>query len=179
MRDTTIARNYAEALLELARRADDVAGYGKRIGDLGAAVREDDTLRRFLESPRVSAEQKDEVLSRALGDRVPATYLKFLRALLRNRRQMLIPVIADEYRALLDEAENRLHATVTLAQEPDRAMRDAIARELSRVFGRTVVPSVTVNPAIVGGMVARIGDSVIDGSVRKRLQQLRAKLLAV
>lgn len=177
MRETTVARNYAEALFDLAQRADATSAWGKRIADLGAAIAEDETLRRFLESPRVSPEQKNEIFTKALGDRVPAAFLKFLRAVIRNRRQMLLPVIADEYATLVDEAENRLHARVTVAREADDATAKAIARELSRVYGKTVVPHLTVNPAIGGGMIARIGDTVIDGSVRRRLRMLRERML--
>src|SRR5690349_6650404 len=103
MRDATIARNYAEAFLTLATRAENTAAWGKTLDDIAGGVQSNPTLRNFLESPRVSAAEKNEVLSKALGDRIPRLFLNFLRMLVRNRRQMLLPQIATEYRALLDQ----------------------------------------------------------------------------
>lgn len=178
MRDSSIARNYAEALLALARKAKDLDGWAEMISDFAAAVEQDATLRRFLESPRVSAAQKDEVITKAVQDRVPKLFLEFLRALLRNRRQMLIPEIAVEFANLVDESAGRVHARVTVAKETSAEENNVIARELSRAVGKDVVPHMNVNPAILGGVVVRIGDTVMDGSVRRRLATLRRRMLA-
>ncbi len=178
MRDSSIARNYAEALLSLARKANNMDGWGKMIADFAAAVEQDTTLRRFLESPRVSEAQKNAVITKAVQDRVPKLFLEFLRALLRNRRQMLIPAIAVEYANLVDESVGRVHARVTVARETSTDENSVIARELSRALGKDVVPHMSVNPAILGGLVVRIGDTVMDGSVRRRLSTLRRKMLA-
>ena len=178
MRDTTIARNYAEALLELARRAEDPAGWGKLIRDVASGVEQDLTLRHFLESPKISEAQKNEVFFQALGDRVPRHFLRFLQTLVRKRRQNLIPEIAIEYDNLLDVHEGRMHANVTVARPIGEAEENSIARELSRVMGKTVVPHMQVNPAILGGVVVKIGDTVMDGSVRRRLARLRGQMLA-
>jgi F-type H+-transporting ATPase subunit delta len=91
---------------------------------------------------------------------------------------MLIPEIAEEYMNLVDAAEGRLHARVTVAKETDDSARAAIARELSRMFGKDVVPHETVDPSIMGGVVVHVGDTVLDGSVRRRLGALRRKMLA-
>jgi F-type H+-transporting ATPase subunit delta len=178
MRDTTIARNYAEALLSLARKANDLAGYGAMIDAVADALQRDETLRRFLESPRVSGEQKNGVLARAFQDRMPRLFVRFLQALVNNRRQMLIPQIAIEYASLVDEIEGRVHAQVTMSRDPSSGERDAIAAQLSRALGKRVVPHVTVNPAILGGVVVRVGDTVMDGSVRRRLALLRSRMVA-
>ena len=178
MRETTVARNYAETLLALSRRAEDLPGWGKLIGDVANAMRSDTTLWRFLESPKVSEAQKSAVLSEALADRVPRLFLKFLQAMVHKRRQMLIPEVSDEYSLLIDEAEGRVHANVTMAKDASEEDRNVLAEQLSRVLGKTVVPHVTVNPAILGGVIVRVGDTVMDGSVRKRLATLRSRMLA-
>ena len=82
-----------------------------------------------------------------------------------------------EYQALGDEAEGRVHAEVTLARAPSDADREARVADLSRRLGRTVVPHVTVDPAILGGVVVKVGDTVMDGSVRRRLATLRRSLV--
>ena len=177
MRETTIARNYADALLSLARKANDTDGWGRTIGEVADAVSGDATLRHFLESPRVSVTQKRELLGRAFQDRVPTLFLRFLQTVVTKGRQLLLPEIATEYRALLDEAEGRVHARVTFARPVSDAERDAVAAGLSKRLGKEVVPHVTINPEIIGGVVVRVGDQVMDGSVRRRMRLLRERLL--
>jgi F-type H+-transporting ATPase subunit delta len=177
MRESTIARNYAEALLELARRADDLRGWGEMIDRIADAMESDRRLRVFLESPRVSAQQKNAIIQRAYASTLPRNFVRFLQALVSHRRQMLIPVIAHEYHDLVDQVEGRVHASVTFARDADEADRSVVTNQLSRAFGKTVVPHFHVNPAILGGIVVRVGDTVLDGSVRRRLATLRSKML--
>lgn len=177
MRDSTIARNYAETLLELARRAEDLEGWGRMIMEVADALDADESLRLFLDTPRVSADAKNEILAKAFQDRMPRHFVRFLQTLVNNRRQGLIPEIAEEYRTLLDDAEGRVHAYVTVARESSDADKQLIAKELSRVLGKTVIPHLTVNPEILGGLVVRVGDEIMDGSVRRRLSSLRNQLV--
>lgn len=176
MRESTIARNYAEALLSLATKAENRDGFGAMIRDVANAISNDVTVHRFLESPRVAYEEKNEVLSKSFGDRVPRVFLRFLQTVVHNRRQMLIPAIATEYNNLLDAAEGRVHADVTVARPIDDAGIENIAVQLSRALGKTVVPHVTVDPEIMGGVVVKIGDTVMDGSVRRRLNKLASRM---
>ena len=178
MRDTTIARNYAQALLALARKSDDLSGWGRMIDDVASAIQRDERLQHFLEAPQISADQKNAVLQKAFEDRAPRLFLRYLQRLVKNRRQMLIPEIADEYRDLVDEVEGRVHAQVTLARMPDDEERAAIARQLTHTFGKPVVPQVRVNPNILGGIIVRVGDRVMDGSIRRRIGILRGRMLA-
>lgn len=178
MREVSIARNYAEALLVLARTAGDPTGWGAAVSALGDAVAGEATLRHFLEAPQVSAIEKNTVLAKALGPSVAPTFLRFVQKLVTNRRQMLLPAIATEYHNLLDEAEGRVHARVTVSREQDAAGREAMTAALSAALRKTVVPHVTVDPRILGGVVVRVGDTVMDGSVRRRLARLRDRLVA-
>ena len=176
MRQATIARNYAEALLELAKRAKDLRGWGSLIQGVADAMQKDQTLRTFLETPRVDAATKNRILRKALTDRAPAKFVRFIESVVSHRRQMLIPEIAREYMDLVDQAENRLHALVTVAHEGDDKMKKLIADRLSKVFDKTVVPHLTVDARILGGAIVRVGDTVMDGSVRRKLQRLRERM---
>jgi F-type H+-transporting ATPase subunit delta len=178
MREVSIARNYSEALLALARKAGDTAGWGAIISALGDAVAQDVTLRHFLEAPQVSASQKNAVLGKALGTTAAPNFVRFVQKLVSNRRQMLLPAIATEYHNLLDEAEGRVHARVTVSREADAATRETIAGALTRALKKIVVPHLTVDPRILGGVVVRVGDTVMDGSVKRKLERLREKLVA-
>ncbi|HEY0778879.1 MAG TPA: ATP synthase F1 subunit delta [Gemmatirosa sp.] len=176
-RAATVSRNYAETLLALARRAGDVAGWGRMAQEVVDATNADPRLRLFLESPRIAAEHKTEMLARALQDRYPRMFVRFFQTLVVKGRQRLLGEIVAEYQALVDEAQGRVHARVTLATAPSEADEAALAVSLSRVLGKQVVPHVSVDPAILGGVIVRVGDSVMDGSVRRRLATLRRSLL--
>jgi F-type H+-transporting ATPase subunit delta len=172
----TVARNYAETLLSLARKAEDAPGWGNMLRQVASAMDTDATLHGFLESPRIASERKSEVLGKALGDRVPRVFLLFLHSLVKNRRQMLIPAIADVYDTLLDASNGIVHARVTVSRETPDDERDAIAKRLSAVVGKTVVPHLEVDASILGGVIVRIGDTVMDGSLRRRLTLLRRRM---
>ena len=178
MRATTIARNYAEALLVLARKANDLDGWGLAINGVVTAMETDARLRNFLAAPQVSAAEKNAVLGKAFATKLPKSMVRFLQKLVQNRRQMLLPQIAIEYGNLVDETTGRIHAQVTLSREASEADRNVIASQLSRAFAKTVVPHVDVNPAILGGVIVKVGDRVLDGSVRKRLKTLKARIVS-
>ena len=177
MRQSTIARNYAEALLDLAKRANDLRGWGTLIQSIADAMNRDEKLRVFLETPRVDAGTKNAILRRALADRAPSKFVRFVESVVTHRRQMLIPEIAQEYLDLVDAAENRMHANVTVAREADDKTRKLIADRLSKVFNKTVVPHLVVDSRIIGGVIVRVGDTVMDGSVRRKLGTLRHRML--
>lgn len=178
MREPTIGRNYAEALVALASRAGELEGWGAMISDVANAIQTNERLWRFLESPRVSAEQKNEILARAFQDRLPRLFVRFLQAVIRHRRQQLIPQIAIEYHAIVDEMQGRVHAHVSVAREPDPRTQRAIERELARILNKTVVPHFAVRPHILGGTIVRVGDTVMDGSVLRRLNTLRRRMIS-
>jgi F-type H+-transporting ATPase subunit delta len=178
MRSSTIARNYAEALLALARKANDLEGWGASIRGVVSAIEGDERLRNFLAAPQVSADQKRTVIGKAFADRLPAKMVRFIQKLIENRRQMLLPEIAIEYGNLVDEATGRIHANVMVAREASEADLKMIAAHLSRAFSKVVIPHVTVKPEIIGGVIVKVGDQVMDGSVRKRLRTLRSRVLA-
>jgi F-type H+-transporting ATPase subunit delta len=180
MRDVSIATNYAETLLTLAQRAHNPEDWGVMFGDVAAAIEHDPRLKRFLESPRVSEAQKNEVLAKAFQDRLPRLLVRFLQMVVHHRRQRLIGEIAIAYDRLLDTAQGRVRADVTVARPLDAAGQAALADRLTRAMGegQNVVPVVRLFPPILGGVIVRIGDRVADGSVRTRLARLRRRLAA-
>lgn len=178
MHAETIARNYAEALLSLARKAKDLDGWGVAINGVVAAMESDARLRNFLSAPQISATQKNEVIGKAFTGQLPPPMVRFLQKTVLNRRQMLLPLIAAEYGNLVDETTGTVHAQVTVSREATDAERNAIATHLSRAFAKTVVPHLNVNPSILGGVIVKVGDRVMDGSVRKRLKTLKARIVS-
>jgi F-type H+-transporting ATPase subunit delta len=173
----TIARNYAEALFDLGERSGQTQRYADLIDALAAAVETTPQVQAALMSPRVPKATKARILAGAMGD-APREFVLFLQALVKRGRQYLLREIATEYLALLDLKLNRIRAGVTLARPADETLRGVIQERLSRQLGKEVIASFSVDPAILGGAVVRVGERVHDGSVRRRLSKLRRQLIA-
>jgi F-type H+-transporting ATPase subunit delta len=174
----TIARNYAEALFAAAEASDRVVPHGELLDAVAGAIASDPRIAIVLDSPRVAKAVKSRLLAEALADRAPAEFVRFLQAVVRRGRQGLIGGIAREYQGLMDVKLNRVHAGVTLAREPDARLRDAIVRRLTTVLGKEVRGRFRADPAILGGVVVRVGDRIYDGSLKRKLQVLRRRMLA-
>ena len=177
MRDETIARNYAEALFELAERHEGVETYGTGVEIVARLIDEHDDFRRFLETPRIALAQKKEVVRGVFGETLPAKLVNFLLITLDKRRQRLLRVIAREYMSLMDQHFNRIHVEVTLARKLDEDSMEEMERRLTTALGRTAIPHVRVKPGILGGAIVRTGDTIYDGSMRRRLEGMRRRLL--
>lgn len=176
MRAVTIARNYAEVLLSLAETAQATEQWGELI-DATAAAMSTPGIEAALVSPRVSKEQKAAIVTEALAT-APRPFMHFVVTVVKRNRQLLLGLIADEYRALVDLKLGRVRAGITLARETDALTKNVITERLAKAIGKDVIAGFAVDPAILGGTIVRIGDRVYDGSVRKRLGRLRQQLIA-
>ena len=178
MRETTIARNYAEALFLLGERTNESERFGDLIEGVGGAIEAEESIRIVLESPRVTKAAKQELLARALKGKAPDSFIRFLKAVIKRGRQGVIPAIARQDLELLDVKFDRVHASVAMARAPDQALRNAVRKSLSEVLGKEVIVHHSEDPAILGGVIIRVGDRVMDGSLRRRLKILRRQMLA-
>ena len=179
MKSATVARNYAQALFLAgdARGLPEIERYGRLMEAVAGAVAADERIAVALESPRVSKATKAALLERALGDLAPAEFVRFLQAVVRRGRQGLVAEIAQQYDALVDAKLNRVHAGVTLLEEPDARLEQQVVDRLSRAIGKEVRAHFRADRGILGGVVVRVGDRIYDGSVRRKLATLRRKLL--
>lgn len=176
MRTETVARNYAEALFELAQKS----GQGERYADLldavAAAIETTPRVQSVLMSPRVPKSEKARFLGDALKS-VPREFVLWLQAVVKRARQGILREIATEYLALLDAQLNRIRASVTLARKPDAKLRALIEERLGSQLKKQVIAAYLVDPEILGGAIVRVEDRVLDGSVRRRMTKLRRHLL--
>jgi F-type H+-transporting ATPase subunit delta len=183
VKNTTIARNYAEALFLAAEahggeeEGGAIERYGRFLEAVAGAIQADERIAVVLESPRVAKATKAALLERALGDLAPVEVVRFLQAVVRRGRQGLLGEIAQQYHALVDVKLNRVHAGVTLTDDPDARLQQEIIERLSAAIGKDVRAHFRADRAILGGVVVRVGDRVYDGSVRRKLAVLRRKML--
>ncbi len=177
MREPTIARNYAEALFTAGEKADQTERFAALLDAVAGAIEADQRIKIALDSPRVPKAVKQRVLERALARRAPEEFIRFLGAVIRRGRQGIISAINRQYHDLLDVKLNRVHAGVTVVHQPDQRLLQEIQRRLSAAIGKEVVPHVREDPRILGGIVVRMGDRVMDGSLRRKMLQLRKQML--
>lgn len=177
MREPTIARNYAQALFNSGEKSGAAERYGHLLEAVAGAIGSDEKIQVVLESPRVSKPQKQRMLAKALEGRAPEPFIRFLGAVIRRGRQGIIGAIAREYLALVDLKLERVHAGVVIAREPDEKLKKEIGKRLTEILGKTVVPHYRADRAILGGLIVRVGDQVLDGSLRRKMVALKRQML--
>ena len=177
MRESSIvARSYAESVFELAQAHGLTDEFTASFNALNSVLA-DAQVRTFLQTPKLDAQVKKQALRAALGDQVHPLFLNFLLVVLDKRRQNELSAMAREYYALAEAAQGRMHVDVTVAHEPSAELHQEIRKSLSEIFNKTVVPHVNVDGRILGGIIVRHEDKVIDGSLRRRLVAMRRRLL--
>jgi F-type H+-transporting ATPase subunit delta len=174
----TIARNYASTLFDLAQRHDGVEVFAQHLDSVVGLLDKNPSFKLFLETPRIADRNKKELLKKVFGPVLPGPLLNFLLVMVDKRRQRLLPLVGEEYHDLLDDHLGRTHVTVTVARELDSRATEELTRKLSGLLGREAIPHVRVVPGILGGVHLKAGDTVYDGTLRRRIKQLRRQLVS-
>jgi len=177
VRDATVARSYADALFDIARRTGDELAFATAFAALDRLLASDPRVRNFLATPKIDVAAKKSALRGALHGKVPPLFLNFVMVVLDKRRQRILREMSIEYHSLMDRHLGRLNVRVTLAHEPDERAEEEITAELSRILGSKVISHIDIDPGILGGIVVRYGDRILDASLRRRLLNLRERLL--
>ena len=178
MASVAAARRYARALFALARDEDRVSPVRDELGTLAGLLDAHPELRHALFRPVHPAAQRKAALA-ALAERLGSSVLlrHFLQYLIDQRRLIDFSGIRAEYERLADEAAGRVHAELSSAAPLADAQVERLRRALAQRSGRDVAIRVAVDPKLLGGVVAKLGDLVFDGSLRTQLAQLRASLV--
>lgn len=171
------ARRYAEAAFDIAQRDGTVDAWLAALERVAGGVAEADWARR-LEDPAVPFEQRSEALLSTLGADAPPKVANLLQLILQRRRVDLLPGLAREFRRLYNRQAGITEAAAISAAPLDEDEVDALRRRLEQLAGGRVQLQLTTDPSLLGGIQVRLGDRLIDGSVRGRLERLRSRLAA-
>jgi F-type H+-transporting ATPase subunit delta len=171
-----IAQVYARALFEVATERDEIDLVREQLGQFADALSESRELQMFFFSPYFSTEEKEEGLDKAVTDAHP-TVVNFLKLLLENHRMPVIFRVRREYDRLWQEENKLLPVQITSAVELDPSVAQRVGDEIGRQTGRTVELTSSVDPEVLGGIVVRVGNSIIDASIRTRLENLRKQVV--
>ena len=173
-----IARRYAKALVNLAENEKDLDNTGKHLNSITEVYKENIELRQVLSDTKVSSGIKLEILKDVLSKiKVSKLVDTFSRYLLAKRRIDFLPDIERAFNLLLQEKLGRIEANVTTASELPKDTVKKLVDAISSYSGKEIEVNVTIDPSIIGGIVTRIGSTVIDGSIQTYLNQIRQSII--
>ena len=173
-----IARRYAKALVNLAEKGNDLHNAGKNLTAITEVYKENSELRQVLSDTKVSSRVKQEILKDVLNTiKISKLVDTFSRYLLAKRRIDILPDIERAFNLLLQEKLGRIEANVTTASELPKDTVKKLVDAISSYSGKEIEVNVTIDPSIIGGIVTRIGSTVIDGSIQTYLNQIRQSII--
>jgi F-type H+-transporting ATPase subunit delta len=170
-----IARVYADALFEVAKEKDELDAIHEQLGEFAEAVNSSNDMRVFLFSPYFSTADKREALRNAVSG-ASEELVNFLELLIEKHRMPAIFRIRSRFDELWAEAKKRLEVTLTSAVELDKKVVDEVSKEVERQTDREIDVETQVDPDILGGLVLRVGNMVLDASLRSKLEKLRKEV---
>lgn len=175
---SVVATRYGRALADVVVSANvDGTVVLSALRQVEAVIQSSDELRSALQSPAVSPGRKRAAMQRILTPLgLPDKVLNFVNVIIDHRRAKDLPNIVDAFEQLLDERLGFIAADVRSAKELTDSQRSALESQLSRLSGKKARSKFSIDPSLIGGVVARVGSTVYDGSVRGQLDRLRTKL---
>jgi F-type H+-transporting ATPase subunit delta len=167
-----LAQVYARSLFAVAREQGKLDVIREQLAQFADALGGNRELMVFFFSPYFSTNEKHDGLARVL-DGADESFLNFLNLLIENHRMPVIFRIRQQYERLWEEENRTLPVEITSAVELDEQTTESLGRTIGERAGRRVTLSARVDPDIIGGIVLRVGNSILDASIRNRLEQLR------
>jgi F-type H+-transporting ATPase subunit delta len=173
------ARRYAQAVFDIAaeRQAFDTWDADLRV--IRETLEADPALLRIFENPETEPAEKERLIERLFARNVSPEAYNFLRVLLKHQRIVLAPQVQEAYEEMYLAAQGVAFADVTTAVPLTPVEEAQVAEALTRITGKTIKLRTHVDTNIIGGILARVGDQLIDGTVTTQLRQLKSRLAAV
>ena len=172
---TTSARPYARAVYTLATETSTVDDWSEALA-LMAAVAADPAMQGVLDKPQLSKQQKGELLLRVLSDKLNQQQQNLVRLMAENGRLRALPEVADQFEIYRAEAEGKVDAEVISAFALTSEQERAITEMLKSKLGRDVSITTSIDESLIGGVVIKAGDTIIDGSMKSQLESLAITL---
>jgi len=174
-----VAKRYAVALFNAAVKQDIAEQVDDDLASFVQLLRENRDLVGFLKSPEILTDAKKQLVVDVFGDRTAGLFVKFILLLIDKKRLTHILSIADAYRQLYEQLQGIVEARVITAVPLDADLEQQTVDRLEEATNKTIRISKTVDPDIVGGMIIIVGDNILDGSIRHKLEQMSRSLSEV
>ncbi len=178
MLNLQLARKYAMAMFELAQDEDKLIKYGDELLQIRELFATQPLLKAFLGNPQIQPSEKKQLLDKVLGSDIEKSVHNFMMLLIDKHRITLIEEIVGEYEALSNQARNIVVAHVTTAVAMNQKQQDALTAKLKAITGKDIQLKTHIDSSIIGGVVVKMGDRLIDGSVTSQIQSLTKQLMA-
>lgn len=170
---------YANALADIALAQGAAEPAAKQLQEFGVMYAQSADLRTFLASPAVTVEAKHAVIEKITSRQGASRIIRnFLFVIADHRRTQLLPDILETFQQVIRQRQGVAEAEVSSAVELTAAQKKELAATLTKLTGKKVETKYSLNPALLGGAVVRIGDTIYDGSLRSRLNEMRNRLAA-
>ena len=174
MKQTILARRYAKALFSVGKEQSTYEKYNEALQALSALYETTPAVADALTNPLYPMEIREKVMAGIVKSIAADTVMgNFLNLLVQKKRAEILPEIAEEYQIMVDEEQNISHGSVISAVELSDELQAKIRATLEKLTGKKVELSVSVDPSIIGGMIAKVGDLVLDGSIKAQLAGLK------
>lgn len=172
-----ITDRYAKAFIELAEKQDMLDKFNSDLIAVKETIKSNKDLSDFLEHPLIQASDKKEVMEKVFGEHVSPYTLNLIKLLIDKNRALILTLLADHYRAILREKRNIATAQIISAIEIDDDIKDRVKEKLERAFKRTIELEHVIDKDIIAGMIVKIDDKVVDGSIRTKLENMKRQLI--
>ncbi len=172
-----VSKIYARALLEIAEETKKLSETEEELLGVTEAIESDPMIWTFLGSPKIHKSDKEKVIEKAFLGKIDPNTLSFLKLLVKRDRFIYIKEIANQFQLGHDALKGRIRASVTSAKELEEKDLKNISDALSEKYKGDCILVNTVSPGLIGGMVIRFNDNIIDSSFKSRLGQIKRKLL--
>ena len=177
MSSQTVARRYATALADAVLAGGEAREIQNELIRWEKMIQESELLREVFSNPTINYDQKRSVLEEMIGrTRVRPATANFLRIVLKNQRLTELGEINKKFAEILDERSGVVAAAVTTARPISEEIKQALEQRLASITGKKVRFSFAIDESIIGGIIARIGSTIYDGSVRNQLRQVEGRL---
>jgi F-type H+-transporting ATPase subunit delta len=171
-----LIHGYAEALFSIVRAEGELDRVEDELFHFGKLLEGNHELKQALSDKSIDKDQRAKVLEEILAGKVSPHTLGLLEFIVAQGRARQLPQILDELSDLAAEARSSVVAEVRSAVPLDQSQREQLAQALSEATGKNVEVKVLIDPSVIGGVLSKVGDTVIDGTVRRRLEQLKEQV---
>jgi F-type H+-transporting ATPase subunit delta len=171
-----LVHGYAEALFRVLQAEGELDKVENELYHFGKTLESNHELRQALSDQAVPRDKRVQVVEDLIGNKASPHTIGLITFIVAQGRARQLPQILDELSDLAAEARQHVVAEVRSAVSLDEKQRDQLAVALSKATGKNVEVKVVVDPSVIGGVVAKVGDTVIDGSVKRRLDQLKEQV---
>jgi len=177
MRNTILANRYAKALFAVAKEEDAADDYVKALNDMAELFASTPEVKDGLTNPVYPLEVREKVMDHLVQAMGASAIMKnFFNLVVSKKRAAVLPEIAEAFQGLVNQDRNICPGTVTTAMELNADLMQKVQSTLEKLTGKTVVLSNKVDPSVIGGIIAKVGDLVLDGSIKTQLMDLKESI---